>query len=164
MSWDLGILSATDRLEPDAAATIYDQLVSGADWRALLRPDERISFFIDEIRARWPALEDQDEAELEGPWSEQFDISPAHAILVIGLTWADEVAPFVVETALRHGLNVFDPQDDQLYSPGQKPRKARRKRQALRCTRCGKKIRGPHIEESDGIYHVGCSTLFGAAR
>jgi hypothetical protein len=51
------------------------------------------------------------------PWNVAFDESPAHVITAIAFSRADEVAPVYVDTALRHGLYVYDPQDDKVYRP-----------------------------------------------
>jgi hypothetical protein len=68
------------------------------------------------------------------------------------------VIDFCVETALQLGLNVFDPQDGTLYSPGEKPRKAKgRPQKTLICEHCGKVIEpGTPYAESPNLLHMAC--------
>lgn len=125
MSFDLAVFSGVRPLEPDAAAEAYDVLCEGELWSNVLEPDERVADFVRAITARWPQFTDVPNDELHlCPWSLVLDPSPAHVIIHMVHSMAAEVAPFCVDTALAHGLNVFDPQTAVLHSPGHEPRAA----------------------------------------
>jgi len=119
MSFDLAVLSGKKPLSSDGAGEIYAQLCeSPGTWPTLLEPDERIDAFVLEITTRWPQIDDVPEEEVDDcPWNIAFDQSPAHAISCISWSRAEEVFPVYVETALRHGLYVYDPQEDRLLVP-----------------------------------------------
>ena len=74
--------------------------------------------FVAEITARWPQIDDVPDDEVdECPWNVQFDQSPAHVASTIAWSRAEEIHPVYIETARRHGLYVYDPQDDRVYEP-----------------------------------------------
>jgi hypothetical protein len=120
MSFDLAVLSAKRPLNPEAVGQIYVQLCEEPDtWATLLEPDERVDAFVTETTTRWPQIDDVPEEEVDDcPWNVAFDQSPAHAISCISWSRAEEVAPVYIEAALRHGLYVYDPQEDRLFAPG----------------------------------------------
>jgi hypothetical protein len=145
VSFDLVVLSATRPLDAETARDAYEHVASGADWTEILEEDPRVAQFVTAFSARWPGV-----AELEQ--------SPAHAILSISGSAPDAVIEFCESTAFRLGLNVFDPQDGTLYSPGRGPRKATAVPQkTLVCERCGKPIGvgTPHAE-SPRLLHMEC--------
>ncbi len=119
MSFDLAVLSGQKRLIPADAGQIYVQLCEEPDtWSDLLEADDRVAAFVDEITARWPQIDDVPEDEVDDcPWNIEFDQSPAHAISCIAWSRAEEVAPVYLEIALRHGLYVYNPQEDKLFAP-----------------------------------------------
>lgn len=146
MSFDLVVLSGARPLEPDAARDAYHHVSSGAAWREVLDEDARVAEFAAAFTARWP-----DTVELEA--------SPAHLILSIPGSAPDAVIDFCETTAMRMGLNLFDPQDGTLYSAGQPPRKATPlPRPMLRCQRCGELIEGGPYVESPRLLHLECLT------
>lgn len=145
MSFDLVVLSGARPLEADEARDAYEHLASGDDWTRVLQKDDRIAQFVAALSARWP-----DFGELEE--------SPAHAFLSISGSAPDPVVEFCKSTVLRLGLNLFDPQDGTLYSPGREPRKASALPQkTLVCQRCGKLIEPgtPHAE-APRLLHMEC--------
>ena len=118
MSYDLAVLSAKRHLTPEDAAEAYERLCEEEDAMALVEPDGRIDAFVAEITARWPEIDDVRDDDIDGsPWNVAFDRSPGHIISAISWDRVDEVMPIYIETALRHGLYVYDPQEDFLHAP-----------------------------------------------
>jgi len=145
VSFDLVVLSGARPLDADEAREAYEHVASGADWRAVLHQDPRIAQFVEALSTRWPDI-----GELEE--------SPAHAILSIGGSAPDAVIEFCETTASGLGLNLFDPQDGTLYSPGREPQLAAwRPLKTLICEHCGKPIEPgtPHAE-SPRVLHMEC--------
>jgi hypothetical protein len=145
VSFDLFVLSGARPLDADAARDAYRHVASGAAWNEVLQEDPRVAQFSAAFMARWP-----DTVELEA--------SPAHLILSIPGSALDEVLDFCEATAVRMGLNLFDPQDGTLYSPGRPPRKATPvPRQTLICQRCGRLIEpGRPYVEAPRLLHPEC--------
>ena len=159
MSFDLGILSGATRLDPDQARQAYERLCKGAEWSSVLAADDRVAQFVAALSARWPDLDTFGESGVDAsPWSGGFEVSPAHVLLTMRFSAPDAVVEFCVATALRLGLNVFDPQDGTLYSPGERPRKAKaRLQKTLICEHCGKIIeQGTPYAESPNVLHMTC--------
>ena len=159
MSFDLGILSGAKRLDPDQAREAYERLGTGSEWPSVLAADDRIAQFVAAVSSRLPDLDSLDKSEVDAsPWSGGFDVSPAHVLLTMRFSAPDDVVDFCVATALKLGLNVFDPQDGTLYSPGEKPRKAKaRPQKTLICEHCGKIIEaGTPYAESPNVLHMAC--------
>jgi hypothetical protein len=159
MSFDLGVLSGAKRLDPDQARDAYERLARGAKWSSVLAPDDRVAKFVAAISARWPDLDTLPESEVDdSPWSGGFEVSPAHVLLTMRFSAADTVVEFCLATALGLGLNVFDPQDGTLYSPGEGPQKASEQpRKTLICEHCGKAIEpGTPYAESPNVLHMAC--------
>jgi len=131
VSFDLAVLSGASQLTADEARDAYEHLANGEDWSSVLQADDRVAQFVAALSARWPDIDTLSEAEIGAtPWSSGFDVSPAHVMLTMSWSAPDEVIEFCEATALGLGLNLFDPQDGTLYSPGKEPRQAtpRRKR------------------------------------
>jgi hypothetical protein len=159
MTFDLGILSGARRLDPDQARDAYERLSQGAKWSSVLAADDRVANFIAALSARWPDLDTLPRSQVDAsPWSGGFEVSPAHVLLTMRFSAPDSVVEFCVTTALGLGLNVFDPQDGTLYSPGEKPRKAKvPPRKTLICEHCGKIIEpGTPYAESPNVLHMAC--------
>jgi hypothetical protein len=159
MSFDLGVLSGAKRLDPDQARDAYESLCRGAKWSRVLAADDRVAQFVAALSVRWPDIDTLPESEVDGsPWSVGFDVSPAHVLLSMRWSTPDDVVDFCLATALGLGLNVFDPQDGSLYSPGEKPRKATpRPQKILTCAHCGKRIEpGTPYAASPRVLHMAC--------
>jgi hypothetical protein len=159
MSFDLGVLSGANRLDPDHARDAYESLSQGAKWSTVLAADDRVAQFVAALSARWPDVDTLPESEVDdSPWSGGFEVSPAHVLLTMRWSAPDDVMEFCLTTALGLGLNVFDPQDGSLYSPGVKPRKATpRPQKTLTCEHCGKRIEpGTPYAESPKVLHMAC--------
>lgn len=159
MSFDLAVLSGARRLDPDQARDAYERLAKGAKWSAVVAKDDRVAQFVAALSARWPDIDSVLESHVDAsPWSGAFEVSPGHVLITMRFTAPDTVVEFCLAKALELGLNVFDPQDGTLYSPGEKPRKARAKPQkTLTCERCGKIIEpGTPYAESPQLLHMAC--------
>jgi hypothetical protein len=159
MSFDLVVLSGARPLNADEARDAYKRLCSGAQWSEVLVADDRIARFIAALSARWPDIDTLPDAELDAsPWSGGFEVSPAHVILTMKWSAPDAVIEFCEVTALGLGLNLFDPQDGNLYSPGREPRQADvLPEKTMVCEHCGKLIEPgtPHAE-SPRLLHLEC--------
>jgi len=84
MSFDLGILSGTRRLDPDQARDAYGRLARGAKWSSVLAADDRVTQFVASLSARWPDIDSLPKSEVDAsPWSGGFEISPAHVLLTM---------------------------------------------------------------------------------
>jgi hypothetical protein len=162
MSFDLAILSAAKPLDPDAASEAYHRLAKGEAWAGVLAADPRIGDFVKDITGRWPQPDDLPEEQLDScPWVSSFDITPASVWTGIQWNRAGDVGYAVIETAKRHGLYVFDPQEGLLHSPGRQPQPITpRPREARICAGCGKAIPPGEftVERSGqpGLYHIKC--------
>ena len=159
MSFDLAVLSGTRQLDADQARDAYEHLATGADWSAVLDPDPRIGQFVAALSARWPDIDTLPEDQVEAsPWSDGFEMSPAHVLLTMRFEAPNALLEFCESTALGLGLNLFDPQDETLYSPGQEPRMATpRPQKTLICEQCGQLIEpGTPYAESPRLLHMAC--------
>jgi hypothetical protein len=107
MSYDIAIV-ATDIVSADADAWL--RLDAQIEQQGDAPPQFRLLH--DQIVARYPCLSMlSDEAAEDGVWSSGplwSEFGPAAAVLFIRYPRADEVVPFVVETARSLGLSVFD--------------------------------------------------------
>jgi hypothetical protein len=159
VSFDLVVLSGTRPLDADEARDAYERLCSGAPWSEVLRADDRIAQFVAALSARWPDLDTLAEAELgASPWADGFEVSPAHVAMTMKWSAPEAVIEFCRVTALGLGLNLLDPQDGTLYSPGREPRQATPlPPKTMVCEHCGKLIEPgtPHAE-SPRLLHLEC--------
>jgi len=145
VSFDLAVLSGAKQLSADQALDAYERLASGAEWSEVLQADTRVAQFVAALSEQWPDI-----GEVES--------SPAHVFLSISGRAPDAAVEFCETKASELGLNLFDPQDGTLYSPGQEPRRATpRPQKTLICDRCGKLIEPgtPHAE-SPRLLHLEC--------
>jgi hypothetical protein len=144
VSFDLVVLSGARDLDADEARDAYHELAAGADWAAVLGRDARIDQFVAALSARWPDIDTE--------------VSPAHVILTMGFDAPDAVTAFCEATALGLGLNLFDPQDGTLYSPGKEPRRATPlPEKTLICEQCRELIApGESHVESPRLLHLRC--------
>lgn len=162
MSYDLVALSGVDPMDADQAADIYHHLSDGRSWDSLLHPDPNVAAFVKEITRRWPQLDDVPEDEVDMcPWSVELELSPAHAVGSMRWSRADDVGSVFIDMALKHRLNVFDPQEGVLHAPGIEPRSVSpRPRPARVCAKCGKPIGEAELTAelpgAPGIYHLQC--------
>jgi hypothetical protein len=145
MSFDLVVLSGAKPLTADQARDAYHHIASGGDWSKVLQKDDRVAQFATAFSARWPN-------------TAEVDVSPA--LIALHMTWSapDALIEFCESTAMGLGLNLLDPQDGTLYSPGHQPRKATPLPQkTLICEHCGKVIEpGTPHGEFPKLMHMEC--------
>ena len=107
--------------ERQAAALLEDYHATG-DESAFTR-DPAVERFLDEILARWPALESHDPEDPEPPptWSS----TPGRSDRVVALdySWSapDELLDDVERLAREHGLVLYDPQGPDVHLPDDPP-------------------------------------------
>ncbi len=159
MSFDLVVLSGARPLDANKARDACKRLASGTEWSEVLEEDAHIARFVATLSARWPDLDTLPEAELDAsPWSGGLEVSPAHVAMTMKWSAPNAVIEFCEATALGLGLNLFDPQDETLYSPGRGPQQATPLPQkTMICEHCGKLIEPgtPHAE-SPRLLHLEC--------
>jgi hypothetical protein len=77
---------------------------------------------IDRLTARYPCICDLPDDQVDdGVWSDgplRNNAGPAVTVLGLASTRVMEVRPFVIDTASRLGLIVFDEQEGRIYRPG----------------------------------------------
>ena len=116
MSYDLGVFFTQRPLSADDAMERYSAYCSG-DFAHFLEPSPSIERFLKDLTDRYPQIDDVTEDQLDDcPWSIAFDVSDGHVLMPMVHSKADEVAPFVVTLAGRHGLVCVDPQDGRVLS------------------------------------------------
>lgn len=159
VSFDLAVLSGAQPLSADQAREAYERLAAGEQWSAVLQPDPRVAQFVSALSARWPDLGTLPATQMDtSPWSNGFEVSPAHVLINMRWSAPDQVIGFCETTAARLGLNLFDPQDGTLYAPGKDPMSATpRPQKTLTCEVCGKLIDpGTPYAESPKVMHMTC--------
>jgi hypothetical protein len=163
MSFDLAVFSAAAPLTADEARDVYLRLSDEEDWSQWLKEDARVDRFVSEIRQRWPDINDLPDDEVDdSPWSVGFDVSPAHLIVSFVWSTADQAVPAFIEVALRHGLYVFDPQEDALILPNGQKRIASPQPEPpeMTCARCGRVIARSELRswdwQTDEVMHLEC--------
>ncbi|MEW2354622.1 hypothetical protein [Spirillospora sp. NPDC029432] len=125
MSFDLCVWRENRPITAAQALRTYwwlcgDESMADADESEFgVERDERVDAFHGELLAAYPALEGLETAEADAsPWS----MTPGHipglyVIMMMGYSDAPDVAPAVVELAMRHGLVCYDPQVTRVHNP-----------------------------------------------
>jgi hypothetical protein len=115
MSFDLGVWYEPKPITSDVAAEKYIAYCEGEG-----ASEEHASFeaFFDELSEAFPSLDDVDEAEVDDcPWAGGFERGDGHVVLTISWSRADEMAQAVRALVAKHGLVLFDPQEDEVHLP-----------------------------------------------
>ena len=111
MSFDLAVFYSTRVLSKEEARRRYLEL-SDVEFGAPM-----IAFQQD-LAAIYPNLDTITEDELDGnPWSIAHNTSDGHTCICMLWSTVATVAPIIFDLALKHGLIVYDPQDDEVYVP-----------------------------------------------
>jgi hypothetical protein len=120
VSYDIAVWEG-DRPANDAAALeTYNEL-----WARYEDTDEpasdRILSYIEELTAKYPDLDDLPDDDVDdSPWADsplQRNVMGPFFYFALVPSKAGETVPFIVETARRHELVCFDPQQVKLLSP-----------------------------------------------
>lgn len=119
MSLYLNVLNRPDlRKRFQVTKAIYDSLHSGV-WSP---PDPALQAFLDEVTARYPQLDAWPDDVLDDcPWDEPFEHADGILQFAIAEVWWDEIRPWLLELAQRHGLTAFDDADERVYLPRPRP-------------------------------------------
>lgn len=119
MSCDLGVWYPQKRISNDEASELYARLCSGDT--SGVAPHPSIDAFYAELTAKHPEI-DTIASENTGdydycPWSCRLDHSPGHVIMSCVWSKASYVTGLVKNLARKHGLAIYDPQDDEVTYP-----------------------------------------------
>jgi hypothetical protein len=125
VTYDIAVWEGSPDLSDRAAVEEFDRRYRESEIRAEAA-SARIRQYVKALLARYPDMTDlPDELVDTTPWADgplidnaigdffYFAISPSHA---------EEVVPFLADTAQAHGLACFDPQEQRLLNPP--PRKS----------------------------------------
>lgn len=121
MSCDFGVLSLESRLTDKEAAAVYMALCDGDT--SGVAPNRAVDDFYAELTAKHPEIDDVPDEEVDNvdlcPWSIAFDKSHGHLIICCVWSKADYVQELLTELSRKHGLALFNPQEETiLYSDG----------------------------------------------
>ena len=117
MSYDLAFWVGPTPASDDEAAEEFERRATFMeDEDAELRPaTPTVAAFISELLSRFPALdEDSDDENIWATGPEPGDINGDFVYLTMTYPGAERAYDFVTETARRHGLVCYDPQNDAL--------------------------------------------------
>jgi hypothetical protein len=116
MSFDLAVMNIETPISSEEAAEIYGELCEGN--YDILRPSEKIATFYKELIDKYPDIDSYSDNEVDDcPWSVEIDVSDGAVVMCIVWSRVEEVAPFAMRLAEKHGLACYDPQDDKLHLP-----------------------------------------------
>lgn len=116
MSFDLAVINVESRISPEAAAEIYAELCDGN--YDVLQPSAKIDAFYQELIGKYPDIDSYSDDDVDDcPWSVEIDVSDGAVMMCMVWSRVEEVAPFVMSLAEKHGLACYDPQDDKLHLP-----------------------------------------------
>jgi hypothetical protein len=120
MSW---VLVAWDGRVPtgtDDAARIFEELESSVSEED--PPTDAVRGYVEEMLARWPDITEDDGED--SPWGDGPLIGNASGpLLVFSLVSSslNESLPYCTEVARRRGIVLYDPEQDEVYSPAGVP-------------------------------------------
>jgi hypothetical protein len=109
MSYDIAVWEGPAPADDHAAAEEYERLSEQED---MADPTPAISAFARDLVARFPEGN-------EGPWAVEpltADGSGGFLPLPVAHDRAEDVVPFIAETARAHGIVCFDPQSERLLT------------------------------------------------
>ena len=116
MSFDLAVMNVETPISSQEAAEIYGKICEGN--YDVLKPSEKIDAFYQELINKYPDIESYADDEVDDcPWSVEIDVSDGAVVMCMVWSRVEEVAPFVMRLAEKHGLACYDPQDDKLHLP-----------------------------------------------
>ena len=122
MSCDLGVWYPDRVLSSEEAGKRYARLCEGDVSDVVEHP--AVTAFYDELVANHPEIDDIPEERVDDheycPWSIAMDRSPGHVIMCCVWSRADYVRGLVAELAIKHGLVLYDPQEEAAIFPDSK--------------------------------------------
>ena len=119
MSFDLGVWYSDKALTAEQARQLYVKLCEGTP--ALEGESPAVAAFYDELTKKWPEIDSIPEEKIDDhdycPWSCAIDRSGMHVITSCVRSKAQDVGEFVQRLAAKHGLLLYDPQEDVVILP-----------------------------------------------
>ena len=116
MSFDLMVWDSTSPVTLDHARRTLDQIGDG-DYSSLT-DRENFRAFMTELTERYPPLESLTESTFdESPWTSGLVVRPGYVEMSLAWSKVETVAPCILELSRKHGLYLYDPQEDEFYLP-----------------------------------------------
>lgn len=119
MSFDLAVWYPDRMLSAEEAGRRYARLCEGDASDVVEHAS--VAAFYDELVAKHPEIDTIPEEKIDDhelcPWSIAMDRSPGHVIMCCVWSRADYVRSFVGELAAKHGLVLYDPQEEAATFP-----------------------------------------------
>jgi hypothetical protein len=114
MSFDLMVVAARRGVGEATARELIERCCASAD-HVEGDLDERIVAFYEELRAIYP---DHPPDDAGAPWaSTPLDTGIDHVVMSIVMSADDMVLEVIERLATRHGLVLYDPQNDTVHLP-----------------------------------------------
>ncbi len=121
MSYDLAVWYPSRRISHSEAGAIYIELCEDEGDVDVLEPNSEIDAFYDELYSVHPELNDVPDDRVDDsdycPWSINHDRSDRHMIIASVWSQAEHVHELIHRLARKHGLAVYDPQEDLITYP-----------------------------------------------
>jgi len=117
-------LYAFDRDLPTDPSAVQPLLEDQGGEAAQPLPSPRMTAFLQELQARWPGLDDDPDGSPCNSWPLWQPVDGGRGC-AFNIAWsvADTVGPELISIAHRHGLTIYDPQQDAIFPPGPAPRR-----------------------------------------
>jgi hypothetical protein len=116
MSFDLGVWREDGPVTAESAGDKYEQFAEQEPPDG--EPDPQVAAFYQEITGRFPELHDLADEDVDSsPWMDDLDLSPDGLFMRIAFSRTEEMAPYVIELAAKHGLVCYDPQEEAVHNP-----------------------------------------------
>ncbi len=120
MSCDYSVWFPHKRLSNADAGILHVALCGGDTSGVQAHP--AIDAFYAELVAKHPEIDDISDDQVDDhdlcPWSVAFDCSPGHIIMCCVWSKADYVSSLLKSLAAKHGLALYDPQEELAHYPG----------------------------------------------
>ena len=113
MSFDLGVWQSNEALTAAEASRIYGSFCHSEIPARVVQDSPAVEAFYADLIGKWPETGNRDLSPWAGP------LHHSGSCVLMSCFWpkAESVYPFVAELAARHGLVLFDPQSEEVYSP-----------------------------------------------
>ena len=128
MSFDLGVWHSDGSVTDEEAGDLYTKLCE--EKVVMTGESGAVEAFYHELTSHWPEIDTVPEEKIDDldncPWSCALDRSGMHVIMACVWPKANEVAAFVYQLAMKHGLVLYNPQESTVYLPPKlKPQRSR---------------------------------------